>query len=162
MTVDHAARIAELEAESRELVFPSFDSADAWRLGCILTERALDEGLGVAIDIRRPGLILFRTALAGTTADNEYWIGGKSAAVLRLESSSLLLASKFAEYGIDPASTGWLPAADYTVAGGSVPVRVAGVGVVAAVTVSGLSSEQDHALVVDAMRAFLTDGEVDA
>ena len=159
MALDHTARIAELEAEQRELVFDSFDTADAWRLGCILTERALDEGLGVAIDIRRPGLILFRTALAGTTADNEYWIGGKSAAVLRLESSSLLLAEKFAEHGIDPAGTGWLPASDYTVAGGSVPVRVAGAGVVAAVTVSGLSSEDDHQLVVDAMRSFLREGD---
>jgi uncharacterized protein (UPF0303 family) len=42
-----------------------------------------------------------------------------------------------------------------------VPVRVAGVGVVAAVTVSGLSSDDDHRLVVDAMRAFLSDGDGD-
>ena len=43
------------------------------------------------------------------------------------------------------------------------PVRVAGVGVVAAVTVSGLASEDDHRLVVDGMRAFLDEvAEADA
>jgi len=157
MGLENAARIAGLEAELRELVFASFDTADAWRLGCLITERALDEGAGVVIDIRRPGLILFRTALAGTTPDNEHWVDGKAAAVLRLESSSALLAAKFAELGIDPAAAGWLPAPQYTIAGGSVPVRVAGVGTVAAVTVSGLSSDDDHQLVVDAMRAYLRD-----
>jgi len=161
MELDNAARIAELEAEQRELVFGSFDAADAWRLGCLITERALEETLAVVIDIRRPGLVLFRTALAGTTADNEYWVSGKSAAVLRLESSSALLAAKFAEHGIDPTS-GWLPASQYTVAGGSVPVRVAGVGVVAAVTVSGLSSDDDHQIVVDAMRTYLRDAASEA
>jgi uncharacterized protein (UPF0303 family) len=35
-----------------------------------------------------------------------------------------------------------------------VPVRVAGAGVVAAATVSGLPSSEDHALVVLALRAL--------
>lgn len=38
---------------------------------------------------------------------------------------------------------------------GSFPVRVRGAGVVAAVTVSGLSSDDDHQLVVDSIREFL-------
>lgn len=39
--------------------------------------------------------------------------------------------------------------------GGSVPIRVRGAGVVAALTISGLSSEDDHALAVEAIRAVL-------
>ena len=52
----------------------------------------------------------------------------------------------------DPFTNGWLDSTRYTLAGGSVPIRVLGAGVVAAVTVSGLSSEDDHALAVDALR----------
>ncbi len=46
---------------------------------------------------------------------------------------------------------GWLDPAEYTIAGGAVPVRVQGVGTVAVVTVSGLASEVDHDLVVQAL-----------
>ncbi|MDZ7904976.1 MAG: heme-binding protein [Cypionkella sp.] len=45
--------------------------------------------------------------------------------------------------------------ADYADAGGAVPVQVAGVGVVAVVTVSGLPQLDDHALVISAMRDYL-------
>ena len=39
--------------------------------------------------------------------------------------------------------------------GGSFPIRVLGVGVVAAVTASGLTSMEDHDLVVAGIRAHL-------
>jgi len=58
--------------------------------------------------------------------------------------------------GYDPTAVGWLAASDYAVTGGSVPIRVRGAGVVAALTLSGLSSEEDHALAVEGIRATLT------
>ena len=64
-----------------------------------------------------------------------------------MESSSALVAARLAAAGIDAAAIGWL-GADYAITGGSFPVRVRAAGVVAAVTVSGLSSEQDHDLAV--------------
>ncbi|MGA1836671.1 heme-binding protein [Herbiconiux sp. 11R-BC] len=150
------ARIAELEAELEELVLPAFSRLDAWRLGNIITATALDAGHRVATDIRTPaGLVLFRSALEGTTADQETWIAGKARTVLRLETSSALAAARFAEGGIDAAGMGWLPFPEYALAGGSVPVRVAGTGVVAAVTASGLSSDDDHALVVAGLRELM-------
>ncbi|MEN2740874.1 heme-binding protein [Microbacterium sp. X-17] len=149
------ARITELEAEHDELVLPAFDHADAWRLGGIITAAALSAGHRVAIDIRRPGLVLFRAALAGTTPDQEAWIAAKARTVLRLETSSALAAERFAQSGVDAAGMGWLPFPEYALAGGSVPVRVAGTGVVAAVTASGLSSDDDHALVVAGLRELI-------
>lgn len=148
-------RIAELEAQHEELVFTSFDHADAWRLGSIITAAAIEAGHGVAIDIRRPGFTLFRSALAGTTADQETWIAAKARTVFRMEFASALVAERFTDAGFDPAAFGWLSFPEYALAGGSVPVRIAGVGVVAAVTVSGLSSDDDHRIVVDGMRTFL-------
>ncbi|SDY60826.1 heme-degrading domain-containing protein [Herbiconiux ginsengi] len=151
-------RIAELEAQHEELVFASFDHNDAWRLGSAITAAALTAGHRVAIDIRRPGLVLFRAALAGTTPDQEAWIGAKAQTVFRMESSSALVAERFAESGLQPAAMGWLPFPEYALAGGSVPVRVTGAGVVAAVTASGLSSDDDHALVVAGLRELLAVG----
>ncbi|MBT2498584.1 heme-binding protein [Agromyces sp. ISL-38] len=148
-------RIAELEAEHEELVFASFDQGDAWRLGRAITEAAISAGRGVAVDIRRPGFVLFRSALGGTTPDQETWIAAKARTVFRMECSSALIAERFSDAGIDAASIGWLPFPEYALTGGSVPIRVKDVGVVGAVTASGLSSDDDHAIVVAGLREML-------
>ena len=48
-----------------------------------------------------------------------------------------------------------LPLQQYAAHGGCFPVRVTDVGIVGTVAVSGLASEDDHALVVEALRSFL-------
>ncbi|WP_375404911.1 heme-degrading domain-containing protein [uncultured Amnibacterium sp.] len=147
--------IAELEQQERELVLEHFDHADAWRLGSRITAAAQEAGHPVGIDIRRHGLVLFRAALPGITPDQEAWIARKSALVLRMESSSALVDARLSAAGIDAAASGWL-GAEYAVTGGSFPIRVLGVGVVAAVTASGLTSMEDHDLVVAGIRAHLS------
>ncbi|QHC65555.1 heme-degrading domain-containing protein [Rathayibacter sp. VKM Ac-2759] len=147
-----ADAIPELEQQERELVLDAFDHGTAWELGSRIT--GLARGAAVAVDIRRPGLILFRAALPGSTPDQESWLARKSAVVLRLESSSALAAARFAAAGGDPSTGGWL-GPDYALTGGSFPIRVRGVGVVAAATVSGLASMDDHDLVVRGLREQL-------
>lgn len=154
MPEDAADLLTTLQRQEAELVLDSFDHTDAWTLGSGMVELAQTAGHPVGIDIRRPGLILFRGALPGITADQESWIARKAALVLRMESSSALVAARLSAAGVDAAAIGWL-GADYAITGGSFPVRVRGAGVVAAVTVSGLSSEQDHDLAVAGLRRHL-------
>ena len=146
--------IATLERQEQELVFDSFGHADAWRLGTRITAIAQQAGHPVGIDIRRPGLVLFRAALAGITPDQESWIVRKAAVVLRMEASSALVDARLSAAGVDPAAVGWL-GAEYAVTGGAFPIRVRGVGVVAAATASGLSSQEDHDLIVKGIRGHL-------
>ncbi|MEU6786580.1 heme-degrading domain-containing protein [Nonomuraea angiospora] len=148
--------ITALEQQERELAFDAFDHADAWRLGSRITAIAQEAGHKVGIDIRRPGLILFRAALPGITPDQDVWIARKAAVVLRMENSSALVDARLSAAGVDPAAIGWL-GADYAVTGGSFPIRVRGVGVVAAATASGLSSMEDHDLIVAGIRAHLAE-----
>lgn len=148
MTTTAEDRVAELAAHETQFVLESFDATDAWRLGTSMVERALREQAAVIIDIRRPGLVLFRSALAGTTADNEAWLDRKARTVLRYETSTALLSARFEAQGVDPWSTPWFDSGQFAAAGGSFPVRVTGVGVVAAITVSGLTSDEDHEFVV--------------
>lgn len=146
-------RLAELRQQEEELVFASFDHHDAWRLGSLIANHAIASEFGVAIDIRRHNIVLFRCVLPGATADQEEWIRRKSASVLRFEHSTALLSEQFAER--NPLDGGWLAPEDYTLAGGSFPLRVSGAGVIGAITVSGLSSDEDHQLVVDGIRNYL-------
>ncbi|GAA1924682.1 heme-binding protein [Microbacterium aoyamense] len=138
----------------------AFEYADAWRLGVLLHDLAAERGHGVAIDIRRPtGLILFRAVLPGATLDQEHWIRKKAALVFRFETSSGDIAERLIGAGVDVGAMGWLDPSEYALAGGSVPVKVRGAGIVAAATVSGLTSEGDHALVIEAMQRLLAESD---
>jgi uncharacterized protein (UPF0303 family) len=149
--------IARLTKEDAELVFDSFDHHDAWNLGCAIRDAAITAGHPIVIDIRRPtGAILFHTCLPGATLDQQHWARRKAAVVFRFEASSALVQARMAASGVDPAAVGWFNPAEYAVTGGSVPVRVRGAGIIAAATVSGLLSDDDHKLVIDALRRSLT------
>lgn len=147
--------IATLEGQERELVFAKFDNADAWNLGCLLVELAQERELGITIDVRRGTQQLFHAALPGTTADNDSWVERKVRVVERFGASSYLVGLRAVAKGTTFAAAHDLPLQQYAAHGGCFPVRVADVGVVGTVTVSGLAQADDHALVVEALRTFL-------
>ncbi|MCY1143361.1 heme-degrading domain-containing protein [Actinoplanes sp. Pm04-4] len=146
--------IAELESQERELELSRFDNADAWRLGSSLVRLATDRELPVAIDIRRGAQQLFHAALAGSVADNDRWIERKVRVVERYGVSSFLVGRRLAAKGQELDAGMGVNPADYAAHGGAFPIRIKDVGVVAVVTVSGLPQAEDHALVVEALRAF--------
>ncbi|MGY4642434.1 heme-degrading domain-containing protein [Cellulomonas sp. URHB0016] len=155
-TDDVSALIARVEQEERELRFPSFTHDDAWRLGCLLVELASERELPVTIDIRRGGQQLFHAAREGTVPDNDTWVERKVRVVLRFGASSYLVGLRARQNGTTFAAQHELPLQEYAAHGGAFPVHVDGVGVVGAVTVSGLPQADDHALVVEAVRTFLS------
>ncbi|AZL57481.1 heme-degrading domain-containing protein [Tabrizicola piscis] len=145
---------ADLETEAATLVLPGFDETTALRLGRILTDLALAEALPVVIDIRTPDRTLFHAGLPGSAPLNDLWARRKSNTALRFHEASLLVGTKHREKGETLAKHG-LDLADYADHGGAVPIRVAGVGVVAVATVSGLPQVEDHRLVVRGIRALM-------
>ena len=148
------ARLEYLEEQDRTLVLPRFDRKDAWELGRFLAEKAIVEGYPVVVDVRTASGILFHASLPGATSDNDSWAAKKAATALRFETSTALLAARIQNGGRDLHEPGWLDRATYAVAGGAVPVRVEGVGVVAVATLSGLASDDDHDTVVDGILAL--------
>lgn len=152
---DIAARVSQLERQEAELVLPSFDAAAAYRLGTDLMARIYDDQLRVSVDIRRGDFIVFRGVGPRCTPDQQRWIDKKARVTLRMEASSALVAARMQSWGVDPGALGWLDPREYALTGGAFPVRVSGVGVVAVITASGLSSDDDHELVVAGIRHHL-------
>ncbi len=147
--------IETIERQESQLVFKSFDELVAFEVGRRLVDLARSEKAPVVIDIRTPDRTLFHAALPGASPDNDHWAHRKSNVTLRMHKASLRVGelnrargrSVSAEIGLDPM--------EYADHGGSFPVRVAGTGVVAAITVSGLKSEEDHAMIVTVLEAYL-------
>ena len=76
--------------------------------------------------------------------------------VQRYGASSFLVGRRLAAKGqVLDAGLGVDPA-EFAAHGGAFPVRVPHAGVVGVVTVSGLPQAEDHALVVEAIEAFLS------
>lgn len=143
---------AALEAEYAALSFPRFAEAQAWALGQKLVELA--GSAPVVINIRSADRVFFHAALPGSAPLNDLWARRKSNTALLFQLPSFLVGLRNRENGHTLARNG-LAEADYADHGGAVPIRVAGVGVVACATVSGLPQAEDHALVMAAMRAYL-------
>lgn len=149
---DVSAIISEVEAQEAELVLPSFTHDQAWRLGSLLVELAVERDLPVTIDVRKGSQQVFHAARPGTTPDNDSWVQRKVAVVYRFGASSYLVGLRAKAKGTDFNATHGLPFQEYSAHGGAFPVRVSDVGIVGVVTVSGLAQQDDHALVVEALR----------
>jgi uncharacterized protein (UPF0303 family) len=145
----------ELAAQESRLVFDQFDEDTAWALGVALREAALAAALPVAISIRRNGQRLFHAALPGSSADNDGWLGRKSAVVDRYGRSSLRVGEQFRVDGGSFDADARLHPSDFAAHGGAFPVLVRGTGCVGTVAVSGLPELDDHRLVVETLEVFL-------
>ncbi|MDQ1626808.1 MAG: hypothetical protein QOI54_552 [Actinomycetota bacterium] len=147
--------VAELAAQERELRWRRFDEDDAWRLGVALAEQARARHAPVAIDISRGDHQLFHAALAGSSPDNDAWLLRKARVVRRFHRSSLHVGQLCRDADRTLEEMFLLPRGEFAAHGGAFPLTVVGVGVVGAVAVSGLPQLQDHALVVEVLRAVL-------
>ncbi|PRH76769.1 heme-degrading domain-containing protein [Streptomyces solincola] len=152
---DDERLVTEVTAQQQELVLPRFTHEDAWALGSLLVELARERRLPVAVDIRRGPQQLFHAALPGSSADNDAWIDRKRRVVERYGDSSLLVGARFRARGRAFDADSRLDLDRYAAHGGSFPLIVRETGVVGSVTVSGLPQRDDHALVVEALTAFV-------
>jgi uncharacterized protein (UPF0303 family) len=152
---DLTATIARLEQEERELVLPAFSYDEAWRLGSLIYGKAVERGLGVAIDIHLGDQQVFHAARPGSVPDNDSWLERKGRVVRRFGSSSYLVGLRHEARGTTFEAATQLRLQEYAAHGGAFPIRVGGVGIVGVAAVSGLKGSEDHALVVEALRELL-------
>jgi uncharacterized protein (UPF0303 family) len=151
MTIE--SDIALIKRQEQELVLSRLDEEVAFAIGAAVRERALREGLSLVVDIRTWDRQLFFSATAGTSADNAEWVRRKVNTVRRFQRASYRMVLERGEAPFPPQA-GADPA-DFVIAGGGFPLRVAGAGIVGSLTISGLPGRRDHAVAVDALCAHL-------
>ena len=147
--------LEQLLQEEQELQFTSFNESTAWEIGCQLVERAQKEGLRVTIDIARGSHQLFHASMPGTSVDNDEWIKRKVRVVYRFGHSSFYMGQRLKSKGKSIEEAYLIPESEYGPYGGCFPVIVKNTGLVGTITVSGLPQEEDHKMVVQAIRDYL-------
>ena len=141
--------------EEQQLQFSAFNEDTAWQIGGWLVEYAIKNELPVTIDIRRGEQQLFHASRPGTSADNDEWVKRKVRLGNRFGHSSFYLGQQLKCEGKRIEEKFLLPESEYAAHGGCFPVMLKGTGMVGTITVSGLAQEEDHKLVVQAIRHHL-------
>ena len=147
--------LATLARQEQELQFSAFSNDTALALGLSLVGAAKAKGKAVTVNITRNGQVLFHHAMDGASADQADWIRRKNNVVSRFGRSSFHVGSDHKLRGVDFEAIAYLDSKDYAAHGGAFPIIIKGVGIVGTITVSGLPQAEDHALVVDAIRAMI-------
>ena len=135
--------------------FSTFTNDTALDVGLRLVRAAQDEHVAVTVDIRRAGQQLFHYAMPGTNADNDVWVELKGRVAQRFGYSSMYMHTYLKSLNTTIEAKYLLDPAEFAPHGGAFPLRIRDVGVVGAITVSGLPQEDDHRLVVSVLKGFL-------
>ena len=149
--------LAQLLQEEQELQFDCFNEDIAWLLGSRLAEKCAREALPVTIDIMRGERQLFHASLRGASADNDEWVKRKVRLVNRFEHGSFYIGQALKSKGKSIEEAFLLSESQYAPHGGCFPIFVKNTGMVGTITVSGLPQEEDHRLVVQAIRDYLSE-----
>jgi len=142
-------------SQEEKLQFERFDATTAFEVGTRIKALAEKRAVAVAIDIQLHGWPLFFFSMPGTGPNNADWIRRKRNTVLRFHKSSHRVDLELQQKKTTLTERQGLSAADYVAAGGGFPIMLRGTGCVGAVTVSGLSRQEDHELVVEVLAGFL-------
>ncbi len=145
----------QLLQEEQELQFASFEETAAWQIGCQIVERARKEQLPIVVDIMRGTHQLFHAALSGSSPDNDEWVKRKARAAIRFGHSSLYMGELLKSRNQTIEKSYLVPESEVAPHGGSFPVIIKGTGVIGTITVSGLPPQDDHRVVVEAIRNYL-------
>ena len=149
--------LKQLLQEEQELQFTKFNEDVAWELGSRLLDLARSRNLPVTVDITRGTHQLFHAALRGTSPDNDEWVKRKVRTVYRFGHSSFYIGQSLKSKGKTIEQSYLVSESEYAPHGGCFPVIVKDTGIVGTVTVSGLPQEEDHKLVVEAIRSYLAE-----
>lgn len=157
---DQLASLDTLQRQEQLLQFDRFSNDDAYDLGVKLIEMARAKKKSISVEIARDGQVLFAHGMNGTTRDNNEWIRRKSNLVKRTGHSSYYIHTEVRKRGGDIDAMPDFPVRDYAAHGGSFPLVIKGTGLVGTITVSGLPGEEDHAMVVAALKDYLKVGDI--
>lgn len=121
-------------------------------LGTSIARKALEEHLPIGVEIRLGELCAFCFAAEGVSPNTQNWINRKLNTCDFFGHSTLWVYEKTsgdaslldAKYGLDAHLSANAP--------GAVPLILKGFGKVGAIAVSGLAAQEDHDLIVEALR----------
>jgi uncharacterized protein (UPF0303 family) len=152
---DYTELLEQLLQQEKDLQFGEFTNKTAFQLGNAIIERAMQEEKLVVVDIRRNGQLLFHAKLEGTGPNNDQWIKRKINVANHFGHSSYYMNILYKSWKTTIQENAYLDPMEYAAEGGSFPIFIKNVGPIGTISVSGLPGEEDHGLIVSALKDLL-------
>lgn len=136
----------------RKIELDSFSNRTGLDIGLKIVDLAKERNQNIAVQIERLNHIIFLYVDNNLPADKHNWLKRKANLTKHFEESSLSVKHDLINGNMTLDKTFALNEKDYLAKGGSIPIFVKNAGIVAIITVSGLHDEEDHKIIVDALK----------
>ena len=136
----------------RKIELDSFSNQRALEMGLKIIDLAKSRNQHIAVEICRLNHTVFIYVDDSLPVDKHNWLRRKANVAKQFEESSLSVKNDFKEGNITLEKTCGLDEKDFIAKGGSIPIFVKNAGMIATITVSGLSDVEDHNIIIDALK----------
>lgn len=144
--------LQRLLEEEQKTELTHFTNEDALKIGMFIINYMKQHNLGsVAVSIEKNKEVVFSHIMDGAMPENMTWCARKRNVVARFGHSSMYVEHEFKSRGKIFELDGLLDPNQHQATGGCIPVFVKNVGMVGTISISGMPSEDDHALAVNAI-----------
>jgi uncharacterized protein (UPF0303 family) len=136
----------------KKIELETFSNKIALEMGLTIIDIAKSRNQHIAVEICRLNHTVFLHVDDGLPIDKHNWLRRKANVTKQFEESSLSVKNDLKEGNMTLDKTFALDDKDFLAKGGSIPIFVKNAGMVATITVSGLHDEEDHKIIIDALK----------
>jgi uncharacterized protein (UPF0303 family) len=136
----------------KKIELDNFDNRIAFDMGSKVLELAKSRNQHIAIEIIRLNHTVFLYVDNSLPMDKHNWLRRKANVAKQFEESSLSVKNDLKEGNMTLEETFALDENNFLAKGGAIPIFVKSAGMVAIITVSGLHDEEDHKIIIDALK----------
>ncbi len=136
----------------KKIELDKFDNRTGLEIGLAIVNIAKERNQNVAVQIERLNHTIFLYIDDNLPADKHNWLRRKANVAKHFEESSLSVKNDLINGNMSLEKTFGLNSDDYLAKGGSIPLFVKDAGMIAVVTVSGLHDEDDHNVIIEALK----------
>ena len=130
----------------------AFSNFTALNMGNAIVTYARNQDKNIAVKIQRLHQTIFLYIADNLPKDKHKWLNRKANVAIHFEESSLDVKNALQNQNMTLHETFALSPKKYLAKGGAIPVFVKNAGLVAIITVSGLSDVEDHQIIIDALK----------
>lgn len=137
---------------TKKIELDSFSNKIAFDMGLAIIDIAKSRNQHIAVEICRLNHTVFLYVDDNLPTDKHNWLRRKANVAKQFEESSLSVKNDLKEGNMTLDKTFALDEKDFLAKGGSIPIFVKNAGMIATITVSGLHDEEDHKIIIDALK----------
>lgn len=136
----------------RKIELDRFSNRIAFDMGVKIIDLAKSRNQHIAVEVCRLNQTVFLYVDDTLPVDKHNWLRRKANITRQFEESSLSVKNDLKEGNMSLEKTFGLDERDFLAKGGAIPIFVKNGGMIAIITVSGLHDEEDHNIIIEALK----------